>query len=187
MNVRSLSLIPDRGVVDAAGAEWAHTRTGGGPAPGGAPPRPRRVRQLRGVVGRWGAAIPAIQRHAGVDHGELGSALLFVGVGALASMRTTGALIDRFGRAVLPLGILAFAAAGVGPGLARGVGQLAPALLLVGVTSGAVGIAYLGFVAAPAAVGLTARATSLPVALGAISAAAAALAVLAPRARAAAP
>jgi hypothetical protein len=36
-----------------------------------------------------------------VDDGELGLALLCIGVGALAAMRLTGALVDRFAH-VLP-------------------------------------------------------------------------------------
>jgi predicted MFS family arabinose efflux permease len=85
--------------------------------------------------------VPAIQRSAGVDDGELGIALLFVGVGALLSMRATGTLIDRHGDVVLPIVIVLFAAAGVLPALAHGVAPLALALGLVGATSGALDVA----------------------------------------------
>ena len=66
---------------------------------------------------------------------------LFVGVGALLSMRATGALIDRHGDVVLPIVIVLFAAAGVLPAVAHGVGPLALALGLVGVTSGGLDVA----------------------------------------------
>lgn len=91
--------------------------------------------------GAWGALVPSVQVNAGVDDGELGAALLFIGIGALASMRIIGALIDRFGRAVLPLSVLAFAATGLGPGFAQGRVQLAAALFLVGASSGAMDVA----------------------------------------------
>jgi MFS family permease len=85
--------------------------------------------------------VPAIQRSAGVDDGELGFALLFVGVGALLSMRATGTVIDRFGDVVLPMVIVLFAGTGVLPALAHGVGPLALALGLVGAVSGALDVA----------------------------------------------
>lgn len=94
-----------------------------------------------GWWGGWGASLPAVERSAHVDHGDLGVALLFVGIGALASMRLTGALIDRFGHTVLPVAMVVFALAGVGPGFAHGAVQLAGALLMVGLASGAVDVA----------------------------------------------
>ena len=91
--------------------------------------------------GSWGALLPAVQRSAGVDDGQLGTAVLFVGVGALVSMRFTGSLLDRVGPVVLPVTVALFAVAGVGPGLAEGTVGLAAALLVVGVTSGAMDVA----------------------------------------------
>src|ERR1700694_3654468 len=69
------------------------------------PPKsgPSRLRVLAGFValglfwGAWGAALPGVQRRAGVSDGELGVALLLVGLGALESMRATGHVIDRRG------------------------------------------------------------------------------------------
>lgn len=90
--------------------------------------------------GGWGVLLPAVQRNARLDYGDLGTALLFVGIGALASMRLTGAFIDRFGQRVLPVTLVAFALAGVFPGVARGVPQLSAALLVVGMASGAVDV-----------------------------------------------
>jgi hypothetical protein len=51
--------------------------------------------------------LPAVQSHAKVGDGSLGLALLCIGAGALASMRPTGALVDRFGARVLPPALLA--------------------------------------------------------------------------------
>jgi len=90
--------------------------------------------------GGWGAALPAVQANARVDDGQLGAALLFVGVGALASMRLTGALIDRFGRVLLPLSMLVFAVVGLTPAFALGGVQLAAALVVVGFASGAMDV-----------------------------------------------
>ena len=59
-----------------------------------------RVRVLGGFAafgafwGAWGATLPAIQSHAGVDDGQLGVALLFIGAGALVAMRGAGTLVD---------------------------------------------------------------------------------------------
>jgi MFS family permease len=111
-----------------------------------ADPRGRR-RVLAGFAclgawwGTWGALLPAIQQSAAVDDGELGTALLFVGLGALVSMRLTGTLIDRWGNVVLPVTLAYFATAGMLPGVAHGVGPLAGVLFVVGAGSGALDVA----------------------------------------------
>lgn len=91
--------------------------------------------------GAWGAVLPAIQRHAAVDDGQLGLALLCVGVGALLSMRATGGLVDRWGSPALPATLAAFGLAAVLPALATSPGALAIALLAVGATSGGLDVA----------------------------------------------
>ncbi len=109
--------------------------------------RPGRARALTGFVGfglfwgSWGAVLPAVQAHAGVSDGELGVALLCIGAGALFSMRVAGAAVDRFGSAVLPASMLAFAAVAVLPALATSTVVLMVVLLLVGAASGAVDVA----------------------------------------------
>ena len=95
--------------------------------------------------GGWGAVLPDIRARAGVDDGQLGGALLFVAVGALASMRGAGALLDRIGGVVLPLAAVALGVAGLGPGFAAGFPLLAAALLLVGAASGAMDVAINSF------------------------------------------
>ncbi|NHC44194.1 MFS transporter [Motilibacter aurantiacus] len=91
--------------------------------------------------GCWGALLPAVQESAGVDDRALGLALLMVGLGALLTMRATGALVDRYGPRVLPLTALALAAAALGPALVSGGAALAAALLLLGAASGAMDVA----------------------------------------------
>ena len=91
--------------------------------------------------GCWGALVPAVQAAASATDAELGLALLMVGLGALFSMRLTGALIDRRGGAVLPVAMGLFGVAGFLPALAGSPVALGVALLLVGVTSGAVDVA----------------------------------------------
>ena len=91
--------------------------------------------------GSWGALVPAVQASASVTNAELGLALLMVGVGALFSMRVTGALIDRRGGIVLPVVMVLCGAAGFLPALASSPLALGAALLVVGVTSGAVDVA----------------------------------------------
>jgi hypothetical protein len=91
--------------------------------------------------GAWGATLPAVQSHAGVDDGQLGIALLCVGAGALASMRPAGTVVDRWGAPALPAALAAFAAAAALPGLATSMAGLCAALLVLGATSGAVDVA----------------------------------------------
>lgn len=91
--------------------------------------------------GAWGAVLPAVKAEAGVSDGQLGAALLCVGLGALFSMRFTGYLIDRYGGVVLPVAVLLFAACGVLPALAGSAVALGGALFLLGATSGATDVA----------------------------------------------
>lgn len=106
-----------------------------------------RVRTLAGFAalgafwGAWGAVLPAIQRHAGVDDGQLGLALLCVGAGALAAMRRAGTLVDRHGGLALPAILAVFALAAVLPALATSAVALGGALLVVGAASGALDVA----------------------------------------------
>jgi MFS family permease len=91
--------------------------------------------------GAWGAALPAVQRKANADDGELGLALVLVGLGALVSMRATGVLIDRVGPRLTPLTVGLFGAAGILPALAGSPGELYVFLLLLGATSGGMDVA----------------------------------------------
>ncbi|MFF2659949.1 MFS transporter [Kitasatospora sp. NPDC058032] len=90
--------------------------------------------------GSWGALIPEVQRRARVDDGELGVAVLMIGLGALCSMRPAGALVDRFGRTAVALLLLVMAVAAVLPGPARGAPALMAALAVLGAASGAVDV-----------------------------------------------
>ncbi|WP_432876868.1 MFS transporter [Kribbella sp. CA-245084] len=76
-----------------------------------------------------------------MNDGQLGVALLMVGVGALVSMRFTGYLVDRYGGRALPVVTVLFAACGVLPALAGSTLTLCAALLLLGATSGAMDVA----------------------------------------------
>src|SRR5215203_5748449 len=92
--------------------------------------------------GTWGASLPALRAAADVGEGALGTALLFVGVGALPAMWLAGRAVDRLGARVSGVLLVAMASAGVltastslsWPGLAAG-------MLVVGATSGAADVA----------------------------------------------
>ena len=107
----------------------------------------RRARVLLGFAalgvfwGAWGAALPAIQRQAGANDGELGLALVLVGLGAVVSMRATGVVGDRVGPRLTPLTVGAFGLAGLLPALADSPGELYLFLLVLGATSGALDVA----------------------------------------------
>lgn len=91
--------------------------------------------------GTWGAALPALQRRSGADDGQLGLALVLIGLGALVSMRAMGVLLDRFGPRLAPVAIALFAAAAALPGLATSPAVLFPVVVLLGLTSGAMDVA----------------------------------------------
>src|SRR3981189_2619161 len=106
-----------------------------------------RRRTLGGVAafglfwGAWGAILAAVRTEAGVSDGQLGAALLMIGLGALLSMRFTGYLIDRYGGVVLPAAALLFGLCGLLPALASSAVTLGAALFLLGATSGAFDVA----------------------------------------------
>jgi MFS family permease len=92
--------------------------------------------------GAWGASIPRVRAQAGLDHAELGVALLFVGAGALPAMLLTGRAIDRWGLRVASVAIAALGLAGVATALgATDLASTSLALTLVGITSGASDVA----------------------------------------------
>lgn len=92
--------------------------------------------------GAWGAALPTLRTQAEVSEGELGTALLFVGLGALPSMALTGRAVDRFGPRVAPWLVAALAGAGLLiTAIANGVVSLIVGMLVVGATSGAADVA----------------------------------------------
>lgn len=92
--------------------------------------------------GAWGAALPALRSQAGVSEGQLGTALLFVGLGALPAMAVTGRAVDRYGLRVAAWLLAALAGAGLlitaGAG---GFGSLVAGMLVVGAASGAADVA----------------------------------------------
>ncbi|MFI2364067.1 MFS transporter [Promicromonospora sp. NPDC019610] len=92
--------------------------------------------------GAWGAALPALRTQAGVGDGQLGTALLFVGLGALPTMALTGRVVDRWGLRVASWLLAALAGAGLlitagGDGMVL----LVVGMLVVGAASGAADVA----------------------------------------------
>jgi MFS family permease len=106
-----------------------------------------RLRVLLGFMsfgafwGAWGVLLPFLQRQAHVGEGELGVAVLMIGLGALCSMRASGAAIDRFGRRAVTFCLVAMALAGFLPALATSGTSLIGVLLLTGAASGAMDVA----------------------------------------------
>jgi MFS family permease len=86
----------------------------------------------------WGADLPPVQRHAGVDDRELGFALLWIGVGALLTLRPAGTLADRRPVATLSASVALLGVSALGPAFARGAVALSMACAVVGACSGAV-------------------------------------------------
>jgi Major Facilitator Superfamily len=116
----------------------------------GGTPSPRRLRTavttlfaLDGAVfGSWAARIPDVAAQVGADAATLGLALLCVSLGALASMRLTGALCTRLGSGPVAAwaGVLLCTSIAL-PGLAGSVAELAVALVVLGAATGAVNVA----------------------------------------------
>ena len=92
--------------------------------------------------GLWGAALPALRSQAGLSQGELGTALLCIGLGALPAMLVTGRLIERVGFRVVSILLPLLGATGIAVALAaHNLTTLALASLAVGATSGASDVA----------------------------------------------
>ena len=87
----------------------------------------------------WGALaalIPDIKQQVGATDGELGLALLFIGVGSIPAMLIAGRLWRRLGWWLLPVGALLFAASMLPPILATSSLTLAVTAVFIGASSG---------------------------------------------------
>lgn len=92
--------------------------------------------------GAWGAALPTLRTQAGASESQLGTALLFVGVGAIPAMAITGRAVDRYGLRVAAWLLTALAGAGLLITAATGgVLLLTVGMLVVGAASGATDVA----------------------------------------------
>lgn len=92
--------------------------------------------------GTWGASIPAIRDQAGISDGELGTALLFVGAGALPAMLGSGPLVDRWGQRAAGTLLVALGVAGVlVAAAAQDLLTLSVGLTVLGAASGAADVA----------------------------------------------
>lgn len=95
-----------------------------------------------GFWGTWGASIPAIRDQAGITVGELGTALLFIGAGALPAMLLSGRIVDHWGQRAAAglLLLLGFIGVLVGS-TARDLTSLSAGLAALGAASGAADVA----------------------------------------------
>src|SRR3954463_4218471 len=75
-----------------------------------------------GLWGVWGAALPAVRDAAGVSEGQLGTALLCIGLGDLPPMLLARRAVDRFGGRAVGIALTAMAATGVAVGTVAGSG-----------------------------------------------------------------
>ncbi len=92
--------------------------------------------------GVWGASVPAVREQAGLSDGQLGTALLLVGAGALPAMLLTGPAVDRWGHRLTALLLMALGGAGVALAhTGQGFVSLAVGLTVLGATSGAADVA----------------------------------------------
>lgn len=95
-----------------------------------------------GFWGTWGASVPAVRDQAGVSDGELGTALLFVGAGALPAMLAAGRAVDRWGTRVTALLLVLLGLSGVLIAMgARDLRSLCMTLAVAGAASGAADVA----------------------------------------------
>jgi MFS family permease len=90
--------------------------------------------------GAWAAIVPAVQHATGASKGELGLALLCVGLGSLPAMLLVGPRVDRHPQ-LLPLSLFVLGGVALLPGLAGSVWTLALALLAYGAASGLLDVA----------------------------------------------
>ena len=90
--------------------------------------------------GAWGVLVPDVKEQVDASVTELGVAFLALALAALPAMLVTGRIVDRVGPRILPLTLVLFGLAAVLPGLAGSVWQLTLALIVVGITTGAVDV-----------------------------------------------
>ena len=94
------------------------------------------------LFGSWITRIPDIKLQTGLSEGELGLALLGMPIGAIFIMVFMGALIHRFGAGkVTWYACLLYLLAIVLPAFATGMATLAVALVMVGISAGAMDVA----------------------------------------------
>jgi MFS family permease len=92
--------------------------------------------------GAWGASLPAIRDQASVTDGQLGSALLFIGAGALPAMLLAGRAVDRWPERATAALLALMGLVGVGVVLAaHDFAGLAVSLGLLGAAAGAADVA----------------------------------------------
>jgi MFS family permease len=98
---------------------------------------------LDGVVfGSWAVRVPDVSERLAATPASLGAALLCVSLGALATMRLTGALCDRLGPGLVTTVASVLMCATVAlPGFARSVPELGAALLVFGAVTGVINVA----------------------------------------------
>ena len=94
-----------------------------------------------GLWGAWASLVPSVQHAAHLSQGQLGLALLCIGLGSLPAMALVGVFIDRFGERVVPASLAVLAASVVLPAFANSLGALCAALLVVGAVSGSADVA----------------------------------------------
>jgi predicted MFS family arabinose efflux permease len=92
--------------------------------------------------GAWGASLPAIRDQAAVTDGQLGTALLFIGAGALPAMLLAGRAVDRWRERATAALLALLGLVGVVVALAsHSLLGLAVSLFLLGAVSGAADVA----------------------------------------------
>ncbi|MCY7342183.1 MAG: MFS transporter [Pseudonocardia sp.] len=105
------------------------------PAYGAAKAAPEHLPGL--LWGLYAATLPEIKNNTGASDGELGAALVSVGLAAAPAMFVLGRLLDRYGRPVVVVSLCLFAVVAPLPAFATSVPTLVIALLLFGFGSGA--------------------------------------------------
>lgn len=91
--------------------------------------------------GVWAGAIPSIRDQAGTSDGELGVALLFLGIGALPAMMAAGKALDRWGQRTTAAALVLLGLSGVTVAMtSHGAISLSIGLIILGAASGAVNV-----------------------------------------------
>ena len=91
--------------------------------------------------GTWAALLPDIKAQVGASDGELGLAMVGMGLGSLPAMIVTGRLWRRLGWWLLPVTAMLFGVATLGPIFVATPLALAVSLVFVGASSGALDVA----------------------------------------------
>jgi predicted MFS family arabinose efflux permease len=98
--------------------------------------------------GGWAVLVPSVQTAVGASKGQLGLALLGIGLGSIPAMTLVRRFVDRGLHLILPVSFVALAGAALLPAIVGSVAMLGAVLFVLGAFSGVLDVAINADIAA---------------------------------------